>query len=382
MAGPMMFARQRSAPAQLDETMLSEQRRNPETFAVERESKWSSSSLAYLSPVRVKEMFEPWYARPDEYGPPELTMQAAGRNVMAFYAHGDPSEVNHRFGFAMAHLEVVQPMDPVVVAEILALHEAARALDIEGIPADLPPMTTLPRHHVVFDMIHYWEPASFPQHMIDYPQVMDWIFDNVVIPFRPRDITFDHFNVPSTVMALNDKIRRNRGKLGGQQIDVHVRNATNQLNWDTAENFKAALYDGLVHAPFHQEGHDELKYLQKPRDKKVCAPETGPVTTDDIADAIMITVWKLLDANAPYLAKGLAIRPGVGVQGGTDPMARMSPFSEDEMSAVRGAFAASRPRGYGAPTQGMSRSGLPSARGVRPEMMQPRGRKNPMSRWR
>jgi hypothetical protein len=384
---PVFFAPHRSAPAMLDEAMLAEERRNPETFAVERKSEWSTSALAYLNPGRVKAMFEPWRTRPEEYGPPELTMQESGRNVMAFYAHGDPSEVDHRFGFSMAHLEVLNPLPPEIVAQVLAARDlVVRQLEDAGleVPADISSMAVqqLPEHHVVFDLIHFWEPADFTDHHIHYPEIIQWVFDNVVVPFRPRDITFDHFNVPSTVDALNDKIRQNRGRLGGQRIDVHVRNATSTLNWDTYENFKAALNLGLVHAPFHQEASDELKYLQKPRDRKVCAPETGPVTTDDIADTIAITVWKLLDATAPYMARGLAIRPGVGIQGGTDPMARMSPFDNDAMAAVRGQFSAGRARAYGSVSEGTMRSGQPAARGMRPDMMRPAGRRSPITRWR
>lgn len=387
---PQHYARQRSAPAVLDEAMRAEQRRDPDAFRVERESHWATSQLAYLNPLMVRQMFSAWYDRPPEYGPPELTMQDTGRNAMAFYAHGDPSEVDHRFGFAMAHLEVLRPMEQTLVAQILAQLMADPSQEPDGAGRvrlhSVPPAArlALPEHHVVFDLICYWEPRDFPTGHIHYPTVMDWIFENVILKFRPRDITFDHFNVPSTVDYLADKIRENRPRLGGQRVDVHVRNATNQLNWDTYENFKAALNQQLVHAPWHQEGHDELKYLTKPNPstKKVCAPDTGPVTTDDIADAIAITVWKLLDANAPYMAKGLAITPHAGLQGGPDPMARMSPFSEDAMAAVRGQFSASRPRAGALPSQGVIRSGSASARGLRPEMTRPLGRRNPMTGWR
>jgi hypothetical protein len=368
MPAALKFARQRSAPAVYDQAMRDEQRRNPETFAVERMSEWSSSALAYLDPLMVKAMFGRWEGRPQEYGSPQLEMQESGRNVMAFYAHGDPSEVNHRFGFSMAHLEVVGE-DADLPPEILALRLAG---------GHKPRI----EHHVVFDLIHFWDPAHFEGHHIHYPTIMDWIFDNVVIPFRPKDISFDHYNVPSTVDYLRDEIRTNQHRLLGQSVNVWVRNATRELNWDTAENFKAAVNQGLVHAPWHPEGHDELKYLQKPRDKVVCAPVTGPVTTDDIADTIMITVFKLLDARS-LVPKGLVIRPRAGMQHGPDPMQRMSPWSPEEMDAVRGAFSQSRARARGmVPTPGMARAGLPAARGLKPDMIMPKGRRNPLQRWK
>jgi hypothetical protein len=52
---------------------------------------------------------------------------------------------------------------------------------------------------------------------------------------------------------------------------------------------------GLVHAPEHEEGMLELKFLQKkPGINRVDHPTIGPVQTKDIADAIMITTFALI----------------------------------------------------------------------------------------
>jgi hypothetical protein len=294
-----------------DEEMAKKERANPDTFAVERRSHWATSMEAYLNAGKVDAMFAPWEERPPEFGRPELQMQISGPMTIAYRAHGDPANVNCRFGFAMAHTE-------------------------KGPDGYL---------HAVFDLIKFWDPASYADHFIDYDEVTDWIFDNVVLKFRPSELTFDQFNVPSTVKRLQKKIR---GERLPKRVQVYERPATQQLNWATYECFKGALNMGFVHAPLHEEARDELKFVQKPEKiAKVVPPESGPVTTKDIADCIAIVTAELLgEQMVAFLADELsAQRPGAGMHtSSTDPMSRFDPsaISANPLAAALSGAALSR----------------------------------------
>jgi hypothetical protein len=274
-----------------DEEMAREEKANPDTFAVERRSDWATAMDAYLNTSRIDRMFEPWEGRDPQYGRPELVMQTRGPLYITYTAHGDPSAVNCRFGFAVAHTE-----------------PGPDGLD-----------------HAVLDLIHYWDPADFPDHIIDYDEVGDWIFDNVIERFQPDELTFDQFNSVASVQALQKRVRGARLQ---KNIVVYERTATAALNWSTWETFKAALNMEFVHCPPHGEAKDELRFLQKPEGQsKVLPASSGPVQTKDIADCIAIVTARLLgEQMKAYLAKDLKNqRPRGGMVGGTDPLDRFSP---------------------------------------------------------
>ena len=247
---------------------------------------------AYLNPGKVDAMFEPWYERPEMLGPPRLEMQVQGPLTIQYRAHGDPANVNCRFGFAIAHTE----MGP------------DRML------------------HAVFDLIKFWDPADYEDHFIDYDEVTDWIFDHVVQKFHPTELTFDQFNVPSTVKRLQKKVHAGRMP---KRVIVYERPATGPLNWATYECFKGALNMGFVHAPFHAEASDELKFLRKPEGQaKVIPPDDGPVVTKDIADCISIVTAELLgEQMAVFLGDTLGGQRPAGSMhpSQTDPMNRFDP---------------------------------------------------------
>jgi len=289
-----------------DEAMRREERANPDTFKVERLSDWATAMDAYLNTARVTQMFSPWEGRQD--GPAELVMQTTGPLIIDYRAHGDPSNVNCRFGFSVAHAEP----GPDGMA------------------------------HAVFDLIHYWDPADFEDHTIDYDVVTDWIFNNVVRRFQPSELTFDQFNTPATVQRRSKMVR---GAHLQKNVQVYVRTATAQLNWATYETFKAALNMGLVHAPPHAEAQDELKFLQKPEgQQKVICPDSGPVQTKDIADTLAIVTASLLgEQMRAFIASDLARqRPGLSLPGGVDPYDRFSPEAVNPLASQLGRGAMAR----------------------------------------
>jgi hypothetical protein len=305
-----------------DEGMQREERANPDTFRVERRSDWATAMDAYLNSARIDIMFAPWEDRDPRFGRPELAMQAKGPLSITYSAHGDPSSVNCRFGFSVAHAE-----------------PGPDGMD-----------------HAVFDLIHFWDPADFEDHIIDYDEVMDWIFDNVAKKFQPDELTFDQWNSIASVQALQKKIR------GGhlqKNIMCYERTATAALNWATYETFKAALNMGFVHAPPHAELKDELRFLQKPEGQSKVIPATsGPVQTKDIADTVAINTARLLGEQMKmYLASDLRNqRPHMSQQGGHDALDRFSPDAANPFAAELGSMA-----GRGGLARGMRSGTTPRA---------------------
>lgn len=307
----------RGAIQAYDEEMAREEKANPDTFAVERRSDWATAMDAYLNSAKIDEMFSPWLERDPAYGRPELEMQARGPLSITYTAHGDPSSVNCRFGLAVAHEEPGP----------------------DGLA------------HAVLDLVHYWDPADFEGHIIDYDEVTGWIFDNVIMRFMPEELTFDQFNSVASVQALQ---KRARGARLPKNVVVYERTATGPLNWSTWETFKAALNMGFVHSPLHAELRDELRFVQKPEGQQKVVPATsGPVQTKDIADCAVITVARLLgEQMKAYLAKDLRNqRPHMAMAGGADPLGRFDPSSGNPYATSLGGLA-----GRG-----------PLARGVRPQ---------------
>lgn len=304
-----------------DEEMAREEKANPDTFAVERRSNWATALDAYLNTAKIDEMFSPWEGRDPKFGRPELSMQARGLLYLDYTAHGDPAAVNCRFGFAVAHVEPAAP-------------------DEYNGPGN-PPLD-----HVVFDLVHFWDPADFEGHIIDYDEVRDWIFENVVTRFQPGEVTFDQWNSVASVQALQKLVR---GAHLQKNVMVYERTATAPLNWTTYETFKTALNMGFVHCPLHGELRDELKFLQKPEgQQKVLPPESGPVQTKDIADCAAIVTARLLgEQMKAYLAKDLRNqRPLASQPGGRDALDRFSPDAQNPLAAQLGAGFGGLSRGY------------------------------------
>lgn len=262
-----------------DDQMKQLERANIDTFRVERRSWFAAVLDAYLSPERIAEMWLPW-PDPDR----DWNFQTRGILSRSYRAHGDPSKSGAQFGFAIAHTE---------------------GPDDRGLP------------HVVFDLIHHWDPADFPDYTIDYDEIGTEII-GYMDAFMPASITFDQFNSVSTIQRLQ---KHARSKNYPKQVMVSERTANHALNWKTWETFKTALGLGLVHAPFYDWANQELTFLQDLGGKVEC-PTAGPVQTKDVADCIAIVVYELIGAEmAAYIGESLSSLP-LGAHPGIDPYAK------------------------------------------------------------
>ncbi len=279
-----------------DEEMEKEERANPDTFGVERRSQWATSLDSYLNSARVLDVFKPWAGRRPEWGRPELTEQVRGPLSIAYVAHGDPATVNHRFGFCVGHAEPGP----------------------DGM------------QHAVIDLIKHWDPVDFPDHTIDYDIVVKWIFENVIMMFQPTEMSFDQFNVVSTVHRLRKDVHEAHLQ---KNVMIFESPATNIINWARWECTKAAINMAFVHSYSYPELASELKFARKPEGiNKVVPPDSGPCVTIDIADAFSHVVFSLLGEQMNiYLSKELQnARLGVAMSPGTtDPYNRFSPGQQD-----------------------------------------------------
>lgn len=257
------------------------ERANPETFAVERRSHWASVMNAYLNEGKVLEMFQPWMDRNPQYGPPTLEMQSQGLLIRTYKAHGDPSSVNCNFGLVVAHAEP----------------------GAEGML------------HCVFDLVKHWDPADFPNHMIDYDEIDRFLIDEVARMFYPDEITLDQYNSVGSLQRINKSLLRDPGP---KRVVAYEKTATKALNWTRAETLKMAINMGLVHSPQYDLLELELKFLQDVGMQRVDHPTTGPVRTKDVADAAMEVVHYFLGEQIQLMTDEMGKqRIHGGLQGGT-----------------------------------------------------------------
>lgn len=317
---PLYYPPMRGAIQDFDDEMRREKKSNPDTFAVEREAKWANVLDAYLREGMIDKVFEPWEQRPAQYGPPEIIAQTGGIMALTYLSHGDPAKVNDTFGYAVAHAEV----------------------DAEG------------RSHAVFDVVGSFNPADYDDHILDYDQIEDWFWENVILKFHPDQVTFDQFNSTGFIQRLNKRIRARKLP---KRTTVFETPVTRAGDWEEKESAKSAIYMGLVHAPECEQLRDELKYLQLVNGR-VDHPSAGPVQSKDVADCFTHLIHDLIGEQTAALIRGdLAafVPQGMGqpmpfarqMGGDSTPTQEERASAEDRqvLSRMRGSFRNGNPFG-------------------------------------
>jgi len=267
------FPRLKRAIQEYDDRMRKLERANPDTFAVERRSKWAAALDTYFPEQHVRRMFDPFQGE-------MLEMQQHGSPTITYVCHGDPGKTGSNFGFAIAH-KVSLPGDPMP--------------------------------HVVFDVIRAWTPIDFDDGQMDYIAIEEDL-GQYIDDFLPAQMTFDQWNSLGMIQRLAKHARRNF-----KVTQVFERTATAPINWRTAETMKTALSLNLVHAPFHELFELECLFLRKLKGDKVDHPDTGPVTTKDVYDAVSIVIQELIGAEvSAYLAEQFTDLPVVSGMPGTN----------------------------------------------------------------
>ena len=147
------FPRLKRAIQEYDDRMRKLERANPDTFAVERRSKWAAALDTYFPEQHVRRMFDPFQGE-------MLEMQQHGSPTITYVCHGDPGKTGSNFGFAIAH-KVSVPGDPMP--------------------------------HVVFDAIRAWTPIDFDDGQMDYIAIEEDL-GQYIDDFLPVQMTFDQWN--------------------------------------------------------------------------------------------------------------------------------------------------------------------------------------------
>lgn len=282
-----------------DEHMERLEKANPETFKVERRSHWQATVDAYLNPEKVERMFAP-------FGPEARTLDMVEEGFLSVYykGHADPSLANANFAIAIGHPET----------------------DESG---------TI---HLIFDYIKHFQPSDFPDNVIDYPFLGEHVW-KLIQGFKPDEFTYDQWNSAETIQRLGKRVREANFP---KRVQIFEVTATSAHNWERAENFKIALNQGWIHAPYYEQAEKELKFLQL-KNGKVVKQDAGPVQTKDVADCLMEVAWTILGTQVHALThralSDLPIR--AAVQGGFDPHQRQ--YGEE--GAVLGQLSSATGRG-------------------------------------
>jgi hypothetical protein len=286
------FQRLKGAIQEYDERMEKLERANPDTFSVERRSHWQSVVDAYLDPKKVEAIFQN-----------DLVMTRTAKNLTTFYkGHADPSKVNDNFGLAVGHAEE---------------HE-------DGFL------------RCRFDLLHHWDPAEFPDHTIDYIQVVDVELWEIIWGFKIDEFTFDQHNSAMPIQRLNRKVRQNRAP---KRMTIFEQKSDAKHNWQVAECFKVAINQGWVEAPWYETAELELKFLQlktTATTNRVVHQDTGPVVHDDVAKCMMEVVWTILGEQVRNWQAGMLREMNIvtGQQGGFNPYRNMESPDQDVLNRL------------------------------------------------
>jgi len=270
------------AISEFDTRMQRLERANPQTFAVERRSKWAVATDSYLDQFHVRRMFQPW---PDEEF---LHMTRSGPQTISYVMHGDPGKTSSNFGFCVAH--------------------------------SVPDPAGSPIPHVIIDYVNGWRATDFPNsysqdgaidNEMDYMAIETEI-THLMDGFLPFSVSFDQYASMGMMQRLGSANRQHV-----KVAQVWERTATASLNWQTAEVFKMALGMNRIHSPYYDLLELECLFLRKLAGDKIDHPDSGPCTTKDVYDAVSACVHQLLGAeiSAAYGADFSALRMGVAMPG-------------------------------------------------------------------
>ena len=294
-------------------------KRDPYTYKVEYLAQWAEVIDAYLSPQAVEMLFQPLELPNGEMRHFHRSEQGVMRWI--YRGHADPAKSNDNFAVAIGHTEPVT--------------------DDEGDVYD----------HVFIDWMEVWDPADYEDHMVPWTEIEDALVQRILAFPNMTEFSYDQYGSFATVPQMKQRLAKSKSR-------THVKEATftQQANARRAELFRTALGMGWVHAyrdDFGPEGESlleqELKFLQL-RNGKVDHQKSGPVTTKDLADCVMVVVESLL---GPQLDKLRARERlgnatlAVGAQGGY----HSGTVEETAMSSARRALMANSrataSRGYG-----------------------------------
>jgi hypothetical protein len=266
---PRFVSFYRRAPQSYDEQMQSMEKREPDTFRVERLSQWAEVTNAYLNPKIVERMFDPFIDANGELR--ELELQHEGKFSIVYMGHCDPSKSGANTAAMIGHVEKIA--DPEDGEEW---------------------------YHVVIDWIKVWDPENYPDNQIDYEEIEEELVDTLCNFRTTKVFSFDQYGAFVTLPRLKKRLQQVRP---AHQVKVREEKFTKESNMRRAERFKSALGMNWVHSFRDVYGpngtsllEQELKFLQEVNGR-VKKQDIGPIRTEDLSDCLMVIVDSLLEDN-------------------------------------------------------------------------------------
>jgi len=313
--GAENFAERRRAMIEPDDDeVLQMLQTDPDDHAVEYLGQFRSARSAYLPLGLVLDAFGLFN---DAY----LQMQDAGPFTVDHFIHVDTSLVGKNTAATVGHVENVDGAEHLVI-DLIRVWKPSDFADGRISYSTI--------EDEVFDLIRVWKPSDFADGRISYSTIEDEVFD-LIVSFNAVQVTFDQYNSAQLIQRLNQRIAD--AKLPRACV-VFERTATGPVNFQMAEVFKAAAGERRIHIPDHALARLELEYIQIDG-KKVHAPTTGPVRTDDVAVALFNLCYVALEASAPTLfarLAGLQIRASQPT--GMGALVEVDPSVADQFSAA------------------------------------------------
>jgi hypothetical protein len=185
--------------------------------------------------------------------------------------------------------------------------------------------------HIIFDVLGAWIPGDYGynNYEIDYIAIEEDL-KTYIDRFMPVRFTFDQFESTGTIQRLRQHVMQREYP---KRISIWERTANRALNWETYETFKNAIGLSIVRAPDFELARQELKFLQDVGGR-VEPPDTGPITTKDVADCMAILTHDLIGENVAALVgqqlSGLSL--GKHAQGGIPVMPGTSGSAADDIA--------------------------------------------------
>ena len=259
----------RGAPQLYNDEMKKLEQREPTVFKVERMSQWADVIDAYLDPVVIAKMYDPFidgsgqmrYLEQQDYG------------VMAFFyrGHCDPSKAQANTAAMICHTEMIpDPED----GELW--------------------------YHIVTDWMKVWNPEDYDNHQVDYELIEEELVNTINRFPTLKVFSYDQYGSFVTLPRLKKRLKESRPP---HKAIVVEDTFTPSSNMRRAERFKSALGMGWIHAFRDDYGNDgsclledELRFLQEVNGK-IKKQDVGPVRTKDLADCLMVCVDQLLEDN-------------------------------------------------------------------------------------
>ena len=259
----------KSAPQLYDESMKRLEKREPDSFKVERLSQWADVTNAYLNPKIVERMYEPFKDSTGELR--YLEEQEHGVMGLIYRGHCDPSKSGANTAAMICHVEkIADPEDGEVW------------------------------FHVIVDWQKVWNPEEYDDHIVDYEQIEEELVETIYNFPNIKVFSFDQYGGFVTLPRLKKRLKMLNPPHKAIVKEEQFQNASNDRR---SERFKSALGMNWVHSyrdNFGPEGscllEQELKFLQD-INGRVRKQDFGPVQTKDLADCLMVCVDQLLEDN-------------------------------------------------------------------------------------